>query len=207
MKILSHRGYWLKESEKNSAQAFCRSFDAGFGTETDLRDADGKIVISHDIPRGGEIEFEDLLRLMDGRNLPLALNIKADGMADIIYDLLEKYSHTNYFTFDMSIPDMINQLKTNIKVYAGLSDVLNPPVLLDKCEGVWLDCFYSDWFKTLTIDNLLNLNFSVCIVSAELHKREVVQQWNIIKDSKYINDSRLMLCTDKPNDARNFFNE
>lgn len=48
MIILSHRGYWLKESEKNSIAAFKRSFSMGFGTETDVRDRDGQLVISHD---------------------------------------------------------------------------------------------------------------------------------------------------------------
>lgn len=38
MKILSHRGFWLKNSEKNKQEAFKRSFDANFGLETDIRD-------------------------------------------------------------------------------------------------------------------------------------------------------------------------
>ena len=36
------------------------------------------------MPQGNEITFEELLQIMDGRNLPLALNIKADGMANEI---------------------------------------------------------------------------------------------------------------------------
>ncbi|SQK72416.1 Uncharacterised protein [Tatumella ptyseos] len=37
MQILSHRGLWTTAEEKNSLQAFCQSFSAGFGTETDVR--------------------------------------------------------------------------------------------------------------------------------------------------------------------------
>ena len=48
MIILSHRGWWKTRAERNMRDAFVRSFDAGFGTETDLRDICGKIVISHD---------------------------------------------------------------------------------------------------------------------------------------------------------------
>ena len=70
MQILSHRGFWKNLSERNTKVAFERSFNAGFGTETDLRDICGKIVISHDMPQGGEISFEELLQLMDGPNLP-----------------------------------------------------------------------------------------------------------------------------------------
>ena len=116
MIILSHRGYWKSEEERNQEVAFHRSFDLGYGTETDIRDIQGKLVISHDMPQGNEITFEELLQIMDGRNLPLALNIKADGMANEILRLLKQYNHTNYFTFDMSIPDMVVQLKTELTV-------------------------------------------------------------------------------------------
>ena len=57
MIILSHRGYWKLEEERNRAAAFQRSFDLGYGTETDIRDIQGKLVISHDMPRGDEITF------------------------------------------------------------------------------------------------------------------------------------------------------
>ena len=61
MKILSHRGYWKAPIEKNTREAFVRSFALGFGTETDIRDYMGELVISHDIPRGGEINFDAFL--------------------------------------------------------------------------------------------------------------------------------------------------
>ncbi|MDF7667515.1 hypothetical protein PT273_06610 [Orbaceae bacterium ESL0727] len=207
MIILSHRGYWQTVEERNTKVAFIRSFDLGFGTETDLRDSNGQIVISHDMPVGHEMKFDELLQIMDGRNLPLALNIKADGLSDQIKKTLEKYNHSNYFTFDMSIPDMVFQLKTGMKVYSGLSDILSPPVLLSKCVGIWLDCFYSDWYDFSIIDDLIKQHKKVCIVSADLHKRDVSNQWAIIRESHYINSDNLMLCTDFPEKAKEYFNE
>ena len=65
MEILSHRGYWQCPEEKNQEVAFSRSFDLGFGCETDLRDYGGEIVISHDMATGGELTFEKLLQLME----------------------------------------------------------------------------------------------------------------------------------------------
>ena len=50
MKILSHRGFWREVAEKNKLVAFDYSFSLGFGTETDVRDFGGELVISHDIP-------------------------------------------------------------------------------------------------------------------------------------------------------------
>lgn len=205
MIILSHRGYWKDLNERNKKIAFERSFDLGFGTETDLRDANGKIVISHDMPKGGEISFEDILQIMGGRNLPLALNIKADGLADIVLELLAKYNHTNYFSFDMSIPDMVFQIKRGMTVFTGLSDILPIPVLLDKAAGIWLDCFNSDWYDSDTIDNLIDGGKSVCIVSADLHQRNTDAQWAIVKNCKSVASQNLMICTDHPEKAKEYF--
>ena len=58
MEILSHRGYWKNEGEKNTKIAFERSFQLGFGTETDIRDYKGELVISHDIADSSCMKLE-----------------------------------------------------------------------------------------------------------------------------------------------------
>lgn len=201
-KIVAHRGYWKNKGEKNTKTAFERAFDNGFGVETDLRDIKGTIVISHNMPVGNEVTFEEFLQILDGRNLPLALNIKADGQADEIKRLLEKYNHTNYFTFDMSIPEMVVQHKIGLNVFTGLSDIVTTPILFEQAKGVWLDCFNSDWFGEKEILNILNQGKDVCIVSPDLHKREYKCAWE-----KYRNISGIMVCTDYPDEAMGYFND
>lgn len=205
MKIIAHRGFWKTEDEKNKKSSFIRAFDLGIGTETDLRDCAGKILISHDMPNGDEIILEDLLDIMNGRNLTLALNIKADGLADEIKNILKKYNHTNYFTFDMSIPDMVYQINKEMKIFTGLSDIVKSPILLEKVEGIWLDSFYSDWYKEDIIDRILEENKKVCIVSSDLHKRDTEKQWEIIKKCKYFESDNLILCSDKVKEAFKYF--
>ena len=205
MIILSHRGFWLERSERNMRAAFVRSFDAGYGTETDLRDICGKIVIAHDMPCGDEMSFEELLQIMDGRNLPLALNIKADGQAEKIKELLEKYQHTNYFTFDMSIPDMRMHIAAGLNVFTGQSDLIREPILLNKCGGIWLDAFDSDWYDADLLDDIVQTTQSVCIVSNDLHQRDTEYQWTQIKKSQSCQGDYLMLCTDKPDEAKEYF--
>ena len=202
IEIIAHRGWWKVEDEKNTKIAFERAFDNGFGIETDLRDIKGEIVISHNMPKGNEMSFEDLLKLLDGRALTLALNIKADGMADEIKRLLEKYNVSNYFTFDMSIPEMVYQHKTGLNVFTGLSDIVPLPVMYEQAKGVWLDCFNSDWFGEVEIQNILNQDKKVCIVSPDLHKREYKSVWE-----KYKNMNGIMLCTDYPMEAEVYFND
>ena len=85
MIVLSHRGYWKTPEEKNQPVAFERSFALGYGTETDIRDHNRNLVISHDMASATDLSLEDMLHIYrtHGRSaekrLPLALNIKADG--------------------------------------------------------------------------------------------------------------------------------
>ena len=205
MIVISHRGLWKNTEEKNKKQAFINSFRLGYGTETDLRDIKGKIIISHDMPKGDELSFEELLQLMDGRNLPLALNIKADGQIEAILELLAKYNHTNYFTFDMSIPDLVVQCEAGANAFSGMSDVQPLPIMLQNVCGIWLDSFNSDWYQSELVDSILTSGKKVCIVSSDLHKRDTEDQWNKIKSVKQIDSSNLILCTDQPIEATKFF--
>ena len=113
MIILSHRGYWKKPSQKNTKIAIQKSFQCGFGLETDLRDLAGSIVVSHDPPVESLYDLDELFT--ECRNnysdLTMALNIKADGLQDKLKQKLNKYSIQNYFVFDMSIPDTIGYIK------------------------------------------------------------------------------------------------
>lgn len=205
MQILSHRGFWTQLDERNTAPAFHRSFDLGMGTETDIRDYNGKIVIAHDPFDNKAMSLNELLKIMDGRNLTLALNVKADGLASRVQELLREYSHTNYFMFDMSTPELVKQIKQGLNVFTGVSDVSPAPVLLDHCEGIWLDCFDSDWYDSDYVDQIISINKKVCIVSADLHGRSTEAQWNMLANVKQINNENLMLCTDKPLEAKEFF--
>lgn len=204
MHILAHRGYWKNEKEKNTKAAFERAFDSGFGIETDLRDIKGTIVVSHNMPNGEEITFEELLQLLDGRNLTLALNIKADGQADEIKRLLDNYNHTNYFTFDMSIPEMVYQVEKGLNVFTGLSDIIKSPIMEDETSGIWLDSFNSDWFGANELKALLAKEKAVCIVSPDLHQRNNEEIWERYRCLK---NEKLLLCTDYPNVARRYFND
>lgn len=205
MEIISHRGFWQQSAERNQRIAFSRSFDMEMGTETDLRDHNGEIVISHDMPTGEPITFSDFLRIMNGRNLTLALNIKADGLSEKIKEILAEFHHTNYFVFDMSIPDLVCQVNAGLTAFTGLSDIQPTPVLLDRCQGVWLDCFNADWYGPEVIDDLIEKGKRVCLVSADIHKRETTGQWCTIKKAKHIDSPDLLLCTDKPLEAIQYF--
>ncbi len=209
MKILSHRGFWLSDDEKNTPDAFIRSFASGFGTETDLRDLDGRLVIAHDPPETGAMTAEAFLRLhaeYDGA-LPLALNIKADGLQKMVGSLLETLSPLEAFVFDMSIPDTLHWLNAGVPVFTRHSDIEPEPLLAKRCAGIWLDAFGSDWWDADTIRRHLDVGRRVCIVSPELHQRPYLPVWErLAAADDLLNASELMICTDHPQTAKEYFN-
>jgi len=207
MQIMSHRGYWLKEHEKNTMIAFERSFATGFGTETDIRDCKGDLVISHDVPVGKDfIPLVDFLKLYkeSGDGLPLALNVKADGLQGLLCDYLVRYQIHNYFVFDMSAPEMVVYMKKGFKFFTRRSEYETIPVLLDKAQGVWLDAFTEEGFSVESINESLSAGKTVCVVSPELHKRPHLQTWTAIKNIE--RKENIILCTDFPSESERFFN-
>ena len=209
MKIISHRGYWRTADEKNSVIAFKRSFDLGYGIETDVRDFNKELVISHDMPCGDEITLKDLLKLLDGRDLPLALNIKSDGLADKMSQILNEANISNSFVFDMSTPDQLSYIKNGqFTVYTRMSEYERDAALYEECDGIWLDGFSSTWYDMGLILDLLHDNKQVCIVSPELHRRSDHNiLWHKMKNSNISKSDNIILCTDFPEDAASFFEE
>lgn len=210
MKVLSHRGYWMNESEKNSSIAFERSFKFGFGTETDIRDYLGELVISHDIAVKESLKlsrFFEIYKSFD-ETLPLALNIKADGLQARLRSLLNRYDIKNYFLFDMSVPEAVRYIKQGFTVYTRHSEYEREPNLYVESDGVWMDEFNSHWITVDHINGHLLQKKKVCIVSPELHGRKYRDSWKDYKEnlSSQFGEG-IYLCTDKPEDAREYFNE
>lgn len=204
MNVISHRGYWKNTAEKNQPIAFHRSFDLGFGTETDVRDRAGELVISHDMPDSTTMTLTDLLSIVGQRTLPLALNIKADGLAETLARSMSGFDRSSWFVFDMSVPDMRAHLRCGNPVYARLSEVESVAGWLNDAEGIWLDAFEDDrWYNMGTIDDLLAQGKRVCIVSPELHGRPHHAVWESLRSLR--SRQNLMLCTDLPEEAEAVF--
>ena len=203
MDVLSHRGYWTAAPEKNTPAAFERSFSLGFGTETDVRDHDGRLVISHDMPGADALPFEtylDCLARKASRPLLQAINIKADGLAAALARTMKDCAHP-WFVFDMSLPDTLGQLRAGNPVYLRMSEYESIPAALEsRVKGVWLDAFESTWYSADTIATLLDRGLAVCVVSPELHRRDDhAELWSALRPLR--GRAALSLCTDLPEQA------
>ncbi|MBD3751770.1 MAG: phosphodiesterase [Micrococcales bacterium] len=201
MRVISHRGWWLNPAEKNTRLAFERSFAAGFATETDIRDdGRGGLVISHDPPTGGEMTLGALLELASAYALngPMALNIKADGLASAVAQELARYPQLEAFVFDMSVPDTPAYFAVGVDVFARRSEVEPVTVWPELVRGVWLDAFEEERYTTFDLEALL-ADGPVCVVSSELHGRDPKPLWTLLRP--LVRSEGLILCTDLPDEA------
>jgi hypothetical protein len=205
---MAHRGYWLDPKEKNTAIAFSRALTHGFGIETDFRDLDGQLVVSHDIPLVGAMSADQFIAIFKACpvNAPLALNIKSDGLQHLIGKFVQEASFPNFFVFDMAVPDMRAYIDIRIPAYTRQSEYENAPALLSSSQGVWLDAFESTWYDLGVINTILAQDKGVAIVSPELHGRPHLELWQWLKMNKLHAQSLVSLCTDFPLQAQEFFN-
>lgn len=214
--IIAHRGLWQAKNEMNTLKSFKYSFEMGFGIETDIRDKDGELYISHDpiLDDKNCAKFSELIDLykLYGINKILAINIKSDGIIKKADDLLKKNKIKRYFFFDMSIPDLFlaNKLYCH-NLYARLSEFENPINLKNITSGLCLDSFYGELY--FSEDTIVKINdySSIIIISPELHGFTEVNLnvfWDTINCTflKKYPEKNFMICTDKPLEANEFFN-
>lgn len=206
--ILAHRGWWHAADEKNSLTALKRAVVAGFGVETDLRDLNGNLVISHDPPNEQSLAARAFMDFYAnaGTGGRLAINIKSDGLQKPILTLISEacISLENCFAFDMAVPDAIGYLSLGMPTYTRISEYEAAPYL-GEAAGVWVDSFNGDLPQVTNAKRLLEAGYRACIVSPELHQRAFLPMWKEIKSAGLHNHTHFELCTDLPQDAYEFF--
>jgi hypothetical protein len=187
MKIFLHRGYWKDGFVQNSLDAFKKAFDLGYSIELDLKYSDQSktIVIGHDI-EDNECNFIEVLELSQKYNESmLALNIKQDGLSDMIKTL--NIDENLYFCFDMSIPEYFKYKEANIPLAVRLSDFESP---IFESSYYWLDSFKSEWWSQQDI-KLPKGN--IILVSPEIHGRPIGNSYKLA-----INQNFFGVCLDEP---------
>lgn len=206
MEIIAHRGFWKTDKEKNKKEAFVRARLAMVGTETDFRDYEQKLVISHNVADSTCMSADDFFAMYKDQKCTLALNVKADGIQQLLKELLNKNNITNYFCFDMSIPDTLEYINSGLKFFIRESEYEKINDLYEKADGVWADGFESDtWITKDYIKKHRKNGKRVCIVSSDLHKRDYSVLWERLKDKEILDDNGVILCTDYPDKAKEFF--
>jgi hypothetical protein len=206
MRLLAHRGFWAAGHAGNSPAAIGAARARGFGAEIDIRDRCGTVVISHDLPDERSTPLQSLLADPVAVPRPLALNVKADGLARPVAALLAEAGLQDVFTFDMSVPDHLAWIEAGVPTLTRWSDVEPAPVLTDVSTGVWLDAMHRDlWWDAADLDRILSSGQVVALVSPELHGRPHEPLWQYLRTHQIHLLENVLLCTDFPHLAEEFF--
>lgn len=205
LELLAHRGYWLAPDERNELAAFQRAFAHGWGAEIDVRDLDGELVVSHDVPRSGALPFSMVLDAHAGGPGKLAINIKSDGLQEPLAAALAGADPDGWFIFDMSVPDALVSLKRRLPVFTRHSDEESVPAVYGDSVGVWLDDFHGGFVTEERIAAHLAAGKRVAVVSPELHGRDHVSAWERWRTWAVWREPGVLLCTDHPAEAREVF--
>ncbi len=207
LKIIAHRGFWKTNNQQNQLASFENALINGYGIETDVRDLDNQLVVSHNPPGSDALKLHLLLTRLH-RNItlrsPLAINIKSCGLAASLNKLLNRHKINDYFVFDMAIPDTIEYLQLGLNVFLRLSEY-EPLPDLDGYQGIWIDQFHSQWFDQVLINTLLETEKSICFVSPELHNHPQRRLWDLIKE--YKTNDKVLVCTDYPDQLKAHLND
>lgn len=206
-KLISHRGAWSKREDQNSNHSLMDALSSGFGVETDLRDVNGSVGISHDpIDDTKRKTHESFLQFVETAKEhhfrgPLALNIKCDGLQELhIQESLEGLS--NFFFFDMSIPEQVRYARVGLPFAIRVSEFesFESSLLIKKISkpaAIWLDGFDSDWFLDPAEWGMLKKRselLPIVIVSPELHGRDSARTIEAFLEEK--DNPNILLCTD-----------
>ncbi len=140
--------------------------------------------------------------------LTVRFSVATSGIDGLIKEQLERFNVQNYFTFDMSVPEMVKYNKNDVKFLSCLSDIEHKPVLAENSSGIWVDQFYNDWQSPEIINAVTTSNHTLCFVSPELHGRPYNNYWAELKQwlqTDQLHSKHEMLCTDLPLEAFEYF--
>lgn len=227
MEIIAHRGWWTSKEgcPGNSFAAFKLALDYDYGIEVDIRDFKQELVVSHNPADASSLKLVDLLTYYQNNQCSsrLAFNVKADGLQPLLQEILSRFSLSNYFTFDMSIPNTLVDASYNLQYFLRQSEYEPTPSsllsLYSQAAGIWVDQF--QWNERVFQHNLATLKDylqegkKVCWVSAELHEwgRKASfyrQTWKRLKDTLQVAAMDLQnfsICTDYPELAKEVFKD
>lgn len=150
------------------------SFPEADGIEFDVRDSNGRIIVTHDPFTEGQ-PLEDFLYFCPPEKFYI-VNIKSEGIELKILQLLKEYSIKNFFFLDCSIPMMVKlgkQYTTNLAVrYSEYESIETVKKMAHLVEWVWIDTFTKIPLTQEQEQELHSLGLKLCFVSPELQGQQ-----------------------------------
>ena len=171
------------------------------GVEVDIRSTDGSLITNHDpITKGEDFEYW----LEHYSHAFLILNVKEEGLEELIISLMKKNNIYNFFFLDQSFPFLIKTAKSGesrcavrVSEFESIETAMS---LSGKVDWAWIDCFTLFPLSNLEANRLQSEGgFKLCFVSPELQRDvsndEIISFRNYIESLGIHGDA---VCTKRP---------
>ena len=190
--IFAHRGKWNNQDAPNSELSIRNAIRDGLSVETDIRDLNGEIVISHD-PCVGD-KYKRFSEFVD-ESSRIAINVKSDGLAERLQEYAVPIRASKSFIFDCSFPELLRYKRAGIPHAIRMSEYERELAWVP--DYIWLDCFESDWWLEETSILEVMKETPTIVVSPELHGRKQIEVWQRVIQLRS-EGLDLSVCTDLP---------
>ena len=166
MIILKHRCNSIQE------------IDSKYGAEIDVRDHNGKLVLSHGLPNDKSVELTTYLKIFPKKTL-LAINVKSCEIEAELKRILDKSRLEQYFVFDFSFPYLKKAQQIGLTCAFRLSEYEKD--IQSSCDWVWIDSFDKVWYDENYLRSLRKHDLRIAIVSPDIHNRNNENEFSVIK--------------------------
>lgn len=164
-----------------------KNINHNFGVEVDVRSINKKLILNHE-PFLKALSLDTFLKKFNHKFL--ILNVKEEGIENLILNCVKKNRIKNYFLLDVTFPKIFqfikNKKKNNFCLRISKFEKLNELNFFNKkIEWIWVDTF--DNKIPLNINDLVvySKKFKLCLVSPELVKTNNINVTKFIKINKY----------------------
>lgn len=186
----------LKIAHRINSIEMLKSTPKNYGVELDLRDYNNQISITHNPLTEGD-NFEEYMKHYEHELI--ILNVKCEGVEDLVEPIIKKHQIKNYFYLDVSFPALIKLYRRgekNIAVrFSEYEPIENCLALKGMVNWVWVDCF-NKMPLDLKSYEALKKHFKLCLVSPELQGYDVKR---IDKFKEQLKDFEIdAVCTKRP---------
>ena len=90
-----------------------KNLNKNFGAEIDIRTFNNKLILNHE-PFKKAVLLDSYLKIF--KHKFLILNVKEEGIENLILNYLKKYKIKNYFLLDVTVPKIFQFVKSNKKI-------------------------------------------------------------------------------------------
>jgi len=170
------------------------------GAEIDLRShINGEIYLAHDANQNGPL-LKDWLK--EFKHKTLVINVKEDGLEDIVIEILESMGIIDYFFLDQPFPTLLKFLRKGIPCAVRISEYeVIPNKLNEHIKRIWLASFTGDWGHLPKAAEFADLiGAELCLVSPELQGRDFIDEIVSIHSSlkQSLLHTEFSVCTKYP---------